>query len=117
VDDARGPDADGIVGPRAGLDGRAIGFVAAGLIVLSARAGRTEAGSFHPERTEKVAFTQFPRQRLLLSGRGLTPQVVKWSISPLLLTPTASPGGGEQGRLCGLSANIRRHFFAFCEIH
>ena len=61
MDDARGADGDGIVGGGAGLDGGAVGFVAAGLVVFPARAGRAEAGGGHAEGTEDLfAHEVFP---------------------------------------------------------
>ncbi len=51
VDDASGTDGDGIVGAGAGLDGGAVGFVAARLVVFR---GRAEAGCGHAERAEDL---------------------------------------------------------------
>jgi len=54
VDDAGGSDGDGVVGGGAGLDRRAVGFVAAGLVVLRRRAGCAEASGRHAEGTEDL---------------------------------------------------------------
>jgi hypothetical protein len=55
VDDAGGADGDGVVGGGAGLDGGAVGFVAAGLVVFRGRAGGAEAGGGHAQGTEDLS--------------------------------------------------------------
>jgi hypothetical protein len=54
MDDAGGTDCDGVVCGGAGLDGGAVGFVAARLVVLRGRTGGTEAGGGYAERAEDI---------------------------------------------------------------
>ena len=61
VDDAGGADGDGVVGGGAGLDGRAVGFVAAGLVVLARVPGGPKPAVVMPERAEDLfAHEVFP---------------------------------------------------------